>query len=242
MNDKSIKTKLIKLIDDGCAECSRLADSLTEAERQAQGRLDHWSARDLFFHLAFWIRTNANRLAARRLGEEPKVFNDDVLVLNDQVFLVNKERSFTEAFEEAIQAYRQMVSELGFLTDEDLNSPDPNPRAHVRPLYTAIFGDIYAHPITHLAQHQIERGRMDEARRLNERLAEATVALDDSPQSHGTALYNLACFHALCSEPARAVELLGQAFQLRPELVGWSKEDTDLVSLRDMPEFQALYA
>ena len=56
------------------------------------------------------------------------------------------------------------------------------------------------------------------------------------------ALYNLACFYATTGQPDKALPLLPEALRLRPDLVEWSKEDSDLDTLRDMPAFQALYA
>lgn len=41
---------------------------------------------------------------------------------------------------------------------------------------------------------------------------------------------------------ARAIEELRKSLQLSPQLVEWSKQDTDLDSLRDDPAYQALYA
>ena len=53
--------------------------------------------------------------------------------------------------------------------------------------------------------------------------------------------YNLACYYALAGETARAIETLRDALHLHPDLLGWSKEDTDLASLRDDPNYKALY-
>jgi hypothetical protein len=66
-------------------------------------------------------------------------------------------------------------------------------------------------------------------------------SLDDSDSWRGTITYNLACFYALDDQPRPALEKLGQALKLNPGLVDWSKEDSDLDSLRELPDFQALY-
>ena len=39
----------------------------------------------------------------------------------------------------------------------------------------------------------------------------------------------------------QALALLPEALRLQPDLVEWSKEDTDLSSLHDLPAYQALY-
>ena len=55
------------------------------------------------------------------------------------------------------------------------------------------------------------------------------------------AIYNLGCFYARNGEADRAIAAVGEALPLIPSLVEWSKQDTDLDSLRDLPAFQALY-
>jgi adenylate cyclase len=53
--------------------------------------------------------------------------------------------------------------------------------------------------------------------------------------------YNLACTFALLDERDRAIDLLERyALVMRPQFVGWIKNDTDLDSLREEPRYQAL--
>jgi hypothetical protein len=53
-------------------------------------------------------------------------------------------------------------------------------------------------------------------------------------------LYNLACIEALTGRTDEAVGHLRAAFELRPQLREFAKEDTDLDSLRDDPGFREL--
>jgi hypothetical protein len=53
-------------------------------------------------------------------------------------------------------------------------------------------------------------------------------------------LYNGACLHARLGEPQRALELLRQAIAKGQMNFGWIKNDGDMASLRDHPEFIAL--
>jgi hypothetical protein len=80
-----------------------------------------------------------------------------------------------------------------------------------------------------------------QAQQMQEQTTEKIIAFDPSPPSQGAALYNLACSYALGGNVARAVELLGQAFPMRPDLVEFSTHDTDFDRIRDAAEFQALY-
>jgi tetratricopeptide (TPR) repeat protein len=96
------------------------------------------------------------------------------------------------------------------------------------------------HPMHHLADIYLERGDFQSAQAVQERVAEGLAALDDSDAWQGPRQYNLACFYALHDKPERALALLKIAFKRAPNLMEWSKQDSDLDSLRELPEFQAL--
>ena len=53
--------------------------------------------------------------------------------------------------------------------------------------------------------------------------------------------YNLACCYALAGQAEKAMDALREALRLAPDLTEWSKQDTDLVSLRERPDYQSLY-
>ena len=54
--------------------------------------------------------------------------------------------------------------------------------------------------------------------------------------------YNLACVYALSGLKDKALPALKEAFALNPGLLEWSKQDSDLNSLRQEPEFLALFS
>jgi len=64
----------------------------------------------------------------------------------------------------------------------------------------------------------------------------------DLPEWYGAARYNLACFYALTGQLDRAVAELREALRLRPDLLEWSKQDTDLAALHELESYQALSA
>jgi hypothetical protein len=69
-------------------------------------------------------------------------------------------------------------------------------------------------------------------------VTEALLALSDW---RNVARYNLACFYALTGQKKKAMAELRESLQTNPDLIEWSKRDSDLDSLRDDPAFQALY-
>ena len=72
--------------------------------------------------------------------------------------------------------------------------------------------------------------------RAGEILAEGLEVHPDSP----TLQYNLACLEAVQGWRDSALEALRKAVAARPDVAGWARDDDDLESLRDDPEFRAL--
>jgi quercetin dioxygenase-like cupin family protein len=65
--------------------------------------------------------------------------------------------------------------------------------------------------------------------------------LEAHPES-GSLYYNLACLEAAAGEREAALAALRRAVELRAALADWARDDEDLASLRDDPEFRALAA
>ena len=66
-------------------------------------------------------------------------------------------------------------------------------------------------------------------------------SLDTSKVGQGRNLYNKACSYALAERKSEAIQMVREALKLAPNLVEWSKQDTDLENLRDDPEFEEIY-
>ncbi len=66
--------------------------------------------------------------------------------------------------------------------------------------------------------------------------AELAAALERRPD-HPATLYNLACAEALAGRADDALAHLRRALELRPDLEATARDDDDLVSLRDRPDW-----
>jgi adenylate cyclase len=77
---------------------------------------------------------------------------------------------------------------------------------------------------------------LSEVGRREEAMQEGAAALELSP-GDSVMLYNGACLYAQMGETRRAIATLRQAIAAGVENFGWMKNDTDLDSLRDDPEF-----
>src|SRR4029077_5378950 len=110
-----------------------------------------------------------------------------------------------------------------------------------RSLLSSLVGNGFWHPESHTAQCYIDRGDLPRATRMQEALTEHLAQYGDQLAPRGEALYNLVCFYAVNGQPDQALAILPEALLRQPDLVEWSKEDADLVSLHDLPAYQALY-
>lgn len=111
--------------------------------------------------------------------------------------------------------------------------------AHITAWQQIIFNN-YTHTLDHLSRFFLEHNDQPRADLIQENIAEELSQLDDRPTWQGNTRYNLACFYAITGQPAKAIPLPREALQLNPSLADWSKQDSDLNSLRQNPDYRAL--
>jgi tetratricopeptide (TPR) repeat protein len=240
VDEFSRKRTLTELLEKARATEHSFWEGLTQQERAAVGEADAWSAKDVLAHITFWKERLADGLEAALHEDEPEPtahFEE----INRQVFQANRQRSWEDLLDHEGQVYSRLLVALEALTDDALDDPQRFAWTDGRPLWWRVGFSGYFHPLDHLSKLYIEQGKAASARELQERIAREMGGLDASERWQGTVLYNLACFYSLIGQPARAIEGLHRAFVLNPELIEWSKEDTDLEPLRDLPEYQTLY-
>jgi tetratricopeptide (TPR) repeat protein len=235
-----VQAALLDLLARAHAVQQAWAAALSDAERQASGSAEQWAAKDTLAHIAFWQQTQAERIAAARQGAVPRDTND-FETINGQVFEEKHVQTWEQAQADAERAYAALVSEVRAAGTALLTDPSRLPWKTERALTSSILGNGFWHPFEHIARSYAERGDLASASAVQQQVVSAEDALQHIPGEQGAALYNAACFFATTRQPDRALALLPEALRLRPDLVEWSKQDSDLDSLRDLPDFQALY-
>ncbi|MBN1149585.1 MAG: ClbS/DfsB family four-helix bundle protein [Anaerolineales bacterium] len=236
----SKKTTLLELINLLYQQERALIASLSDEQRAAQGQPDHWSVKDILIHISNWIERLACNLQAAAQGQ-PTIDYSNYEEMNAQDFEIHRQDTWeqTEAFLEkahqAITAELQALDEASLLLDDLLSGDKP------RPAWQRIVGNAVIHPMQHIAEVYTGWGEGLLATQLVELVSDKLLELDDNPAWQGVTFYNQACFHALAGHVGQALRLLKQALALNPALVEWSKEDSDLKSLRGEPAYQALY-
>ncbi len=231
------KTRLLELLDLSRSFQQQLISDLEPTERTAMGTWESWSPKDVLAHVVAWQLNSLARIAALANGEPIPDFSDTETI-NRSIYDTNHDRSLSEIITESDRAYTEYLAIIKSHSEDDLKRLMPFSAQEQRSLASQIMGDGYEHPIFHYATYYWQHGDLARATELHESSA-AGVA--DMPDQYGAARYNLACFYAQSGQVDKALAELRAALQLRPDLVEWSKQDTDLVSLHDQPAYQALY-
>lgn len=233
------KTKVLGLIEWGRIEMLRFADTLSEAERTTSGTPEQWAIRDELSHAAEWIKRWAAQLAEARQGQTPIVDNN-YAATSRIIFDSYRACSWQAIMALIEQAYQNLLDEVQALTEEALNDPQHYAWMEGTPVWEHCVGYACGHPFSHLISGYWKRGSCGHAIQLAQMAAEQNLQVDDNPKWQGSSLYNLACHYAQYGLPQQALEALDRALRLKPTLVEWSQEDSDLAALRGMPEFQEI--
>jgi tetratricopeptide (TPR) repeat protein len=238
---EAVKANLLEAVARGRADQQAFVEQLGDEERAAMGAMDHWSAKDHLAHLNFWRRQSIARLEAAANGEMPPD-TDDFQHLNEETFEAERLARWADVLAEADRLFAVVVPALAPLSEEDLADAHRYPWRKGNPLAWTVIGAFLEHPAEHYAQWYREQGDTARALARYQETVQTMWDLFGASEVYGNALYNLGCYYAQAGETEAAIDAVRQAFPLDPRLVEWSKQDSDLDSLRNLPAFQALYS
>jgi hypothetical protein len=234
-----MKKQLSELAQSAYQEVGDFVNTLSDEQRAAQGTLERWSPKDVVAHICEWNTRLSAELQGASSELEPNWENLDQI--NAEIYQSYQRQSWQAVLDQFAASHAQIIEQIQALSEQDLFSLERLAWQRNRPLWRMIVVTLYTHPLLHLSYVYIEWGDRAKALQLHENMAERLIPLDDTPTWRGTNLYNLACNYALTGYKDKALASLSEALRLAPELVEWSRQDADLVSLRDDPAYQALY-
>lgn len=237
-----VKQRLLELVAQAHQAEIAFITGLSDAERAEQGTVDCWSPKDMLAHMLEWKLRMVRNYGLLRRGETVPQADDDIDHQNAKIFEEHHGKSWDEIRGMADRARDQVVAIIDAASEEDLTDPERSPWPDKRLLWQRIAGNSVTHPVLHLAQYYADHGQIEHATQLQEDLAQTLIGLDDAADWRGIAIYNLACFYAIAGCKDKALSLLAESLQLNPGLTEWSKEDPDFASIREDPEYLALYA
>lgn len=233
------KSTLIALLDKANQAIMTYAAGLDDETRGLEGTPEAWAPKDDLAHIGEWNIISALRIAASRRGQAPKERSgiDDH---NAEIFDRYRYQSFEGVLTLVDAGHRELVNQIEALEEEDLLSPDLFPWLNGQSLLKRIAGGSYFHAIWHLIPHYLKSGDRTTADHLADQAIEDLLALDDSQNWRGQQTYNRACYYALAGETQKAIAVLREAFMLAPNMTTWAKQDTDLITIWEEPEFEEL--
>jgi phage shock protein E len=236
-------TDILSLLHFSHQQERQFIDGLSDAERDATGTPDAWSAKDFLVNIMTWKQLQTQKLAMAVRGETPPVWRDMELIhhINSQAFTTYQSKSFPEVEAEAEKIFDALITQVNNLSEADLTDPDRYEWQDGEPLWEETLGNGLWHPISELTDYYLKRGETPAALQLQETLLATVRAAKLPPDELGVALYNRVCIYATNGWPEKALALLPEALRLRPTLIEWSKHDSDLDSLRADPTFQAIF-
>lgn len=238
MDANETKIRVLELIESTQTDLQGLLTSLTPEERNARGNLKRWSFKDMITHLNFWGRHFLQQLEKSAKGEKVPLSGEYLDQVNDGVLFEHIDQPLEEAMKEYDQIHIELMRVYKSLSAEEMSDVKKYDWLEGRPMSDRILGNLVWHPQSHIADFYVKRGQLEKAITLQESLTEK---LKYFTTWGANAVYNVACFYALNGMPAKAIPFLKTAFTQRPDLVEWSKHDSDLDSLRKLADFNNLF-
>jgi hypothetical protein len=232
---------LIKALSAEYARERSFLDALPSASRSNHGTPDAWSALDLQGHITAW-----KHQALLRLREDPSAVveesEEDTDRSNAVFFDSFAGRSWEDILNDSEATHQELTAALGALDEADLAQSDRYPWQDGQALWRRLAGTILIHPWMHLAEHALERGDGRAAVAEADAMLDHLSSLAELPSWIGVLYYNAACLSARAGQADKALSLLRQGLETRPDLVEWSKQDADLESLHSDDRLAQLYA
>jgi hypothetical protein len=232
------KAVLSDLLTLSYEEQKRYLSSMSEEAREAAGKVDDWSPKDVLAHVVHWDSMMANDIADPENKERDQ--HEDYNRTNARIWERYKETPWQEIEELIDQTYEKMAANLLELDEDDLIDPERFEWLNGRALWRAIAFTNFYHALQHIAVLYADQGNITYANKIQEQAADQQKRLSNADDWRGTVLYNLGCHYAVTGQKEAALDYIRAGFVIYPVLRNWAPDDPDLESLRNDPAFVAL--
>jgi tetratricopeptide (TPR) repeat protein len=193
-----------------------------------------WPAALLMFHLSMWRERLRDALTEFRHARPYAAPPENIDEVNDGELA----SGIGTPLKDAAARSDKLLTELIALADE--LGDRPFKWFTTSTTSEALLRNSYIHPRNHIAEYLSENGRRDRADRMSEDAASEMREISAPASALGAALYNLACARIAQDRVDEALELLVEAFPMRPDLKDGALSDPELEPLHDNPGFKAL--
>ncbi|HET6446463.1 MAG TPA: ClbS/DfsB family four-helix bundle protein [candidate division Zixibacteria bacterium] len=220
---------------------AQFIETISDEEKAKTGTSKNYSPKDIFAHIAYWNAMMAGTLDRAVQGETPEPYGD-IDEANAEKYKLSKDLSWSEVLDHLDQVTLSLVRAFKALPNKDLLDPARFPWQRGQSLWRSVVYVTYYHTMRHLAELYVARGDIESGHNAQKHAAKLQMALDDSQGWQASIHYNLACYYSVAGDRAGVIEELKQAFSLSPDLISWSKHDSDLESMKDDPGYINLVA
>src|SRR5437899_4018286 len=144
MADQMTVVRVMRLIRETSTRLELLLARLSVEQMNQPGAVGVWSVKDVLAHIAYWEQYTTGILAAVARGEAPTLVADDETERrNASVIAQYYQRSLAAVISDWQQAREDLLEQLEYLSDQDLNDSDRFPWNNGRTLLERIAGDSY---------------------------------------------------------------------------------------------------
>lgn len=238
MDNNQLKDDLIDFLNQIKDEIIAFENELTDKQKGRKGSLKKWSAKDTISHLVFWGKHFNSQVNKARNSEKVPQAGDYFDKVNDGVFIEHINQPFNEALSDLYKSFKESIGIIKSFSADELNDKKRYEYLNDRTMIDHSLGTLGWHVMHHISDFYVKNGQKNKAIAQQEKFAEK---MRNFPTWKANANYNLACFFAMNGENKRAIKSLKTAFVNRPDLLEWSKSDSDLDALREDADFKALY-
>ncbi|GAC1505352.1 MAG: hypothetical protein NVS1B3_03470 [Candidatus Dormibacteraceae bacterium] len=200
------------------------------SEKAPQG----WPAALVMFHICMWRERLNNALIEVRDGRAYTPPSGNVDEINDAELAGGLGVALVDIAERADILMASLITLWEAMGEKPFNWPANNTTTE------ALLRNSYIHPRNHIVAYLNENGESVRAQQLQEDSASEMRAFGAPPIVLGASLYNLACARVAQDRIDEALELLIEAFPMRPDLKEGAPKDADLEALHDNPGFKSL--
>lgn len=235
----TMKDRLLEVLEKSRETELEFIANLTEEDRNFAGTWEKWSAKDNVAHVNYWEDVRGSRIGSFLKGEELKPL-PQFEQANAECYERFANSSWDEVGAFAEGTHTQIVEAVRGMEEDALMGPSTE--TEERRLWDEIVGSAYSHKLMHYSQFFQDQGQKKEAGQLWSEWAELVSPLDEGPEWQGNVHYNAACSLALAGDAEGALLELRKGLELRPSSKAWSRRDSDLEILHNLPEYKELYA
>ena len=226
MSDERLRDDLVAMLTMTRAAERELFSHFDPLLRDSAPSPGEWSPKDIQAHLSGWKGRQVQRFMAARGGEGPEAPDArEIDELNLEMHRARAEWSWEAVVSDSDQVTEELAAEVRLAAAQVISGPDS--------LLGSTFGNGASHALEHLPALARQVGGEASIDAFAAELAGLAADGSIPDRDAATLVYNLACFQAVAGRLDAAREMLPRAFRLRPDLLEWGEQDSDLAAIRD---------